>query len=959
MLILHLATTHINKRSKTGEIITKMEQTLVWQKDSARKTCNDCNLLFTIRRRRHHCRRCGLLFCKKCSGEKYRLDTYMSPFGKVKNSKDEKLRVCDRCFIAIVKSDENREFNTRARRRSATLEKAQEFLNNPTPQTYTFSVNDNDFSQLHNTATTDDSLNFSFASSSELLHDDSDDERDFQVATSGSFVDEEEASENVSEVEKISDSVLSNSLSQLCNIDKPTKRTVKSISKYLLEQQKSQLRSNEILLENNISELKKEIAQLEKLIHRKQGKGRTSRSNSGNGNASFGNRSNAEQEDDREEIHAATEANILRYAVLNDKLINEQIEQKFPESMRWVLRMQPEQNFFLGIRDIDIENLKATFDIKGKHGKIKLHVTILESAFSVYELKICGSTQSAKMYSNLLSPSRIDLKVYGEWLMPLIFSAANCRWEVSKDAIFKLKVKKNVGGVSAIKLPDKLVSWLLNKFLPNVIKDAIISSLPVKLGDLIHDEMTTINLYGSINIKSDLPINLWQAKLHKDTSLGRFARSKLGITKDEAERLYYTFRHAAGRAAGFGTKVSMRGLHKFRLKYASCSDDEVAVLLDTIDRVANPTLGSRGWFNEIMRKVDRLSLKSQTVNISISNANILFDLYTLVHTIVDIEMEALEADVKTQEGHMLHDEKKNKKRDGKAERRHSGVRISDAVSRARNSLALAKAASKFTFTAIDVAISIIEKTSMELKCLVRGGADGLALLSLDDLSIAFHLLSFFEIIFPEQVVQFMRMAMIGTNGPGKDEYKFSYYPIYGDKRVLTPVQLILGHTKLEFLSGLLTGFSKRLCLQFRSELFNELMDISNKNDSIDQVDDHNSNNNKNINSNGTSFDEIEAATDVGSNRGKEESSKEDAQNILAYLIPYFLNDDHDLLLQTHGLSLEFARVDGYKLGMALKPISQTMTNMKKDTTDNFNNADSNNMISFQITMNLSQLFKSI
>jgi len=961
MLILHRTATHINKKLKTGESMKKMKQVIVWQKDSARKTCNDCNLLFTIRRRRHHCRRCGLLFCKKCSGEKFRLDTYMSPFGIVKNRKDEKLRVCDRCFIAVVKSDDNREFNIRARRRSATLEKAQEFLNNPTPQTYTFSVNDNDdVSELRNTASTDDSLNFSFTSSSELLHDDSDDERDFQVTTLGSFV-EEEVSENVSEGEKISDSVLSSSLSQLCNIDKPTKRTVKSISKHLLEQQKSQCRSNEILLENNIAELKKEIAQLEKLIHRKQGKGRASRSNSGNSNASlFSNRSNAEQENDRKEMHVATETNILRHAALNDRLINEQIEQKFPESMRWVLRMQPEQNFFLGIRDIDIENLKATFDIKGKHGKIKLHVTILESAFSVYELKICGSTKSAKMYSNLLSPSRIDLKVYGEWLMPLIFSTANCRWEVSKDAIFKLKVKKSVGGVSAIKLPDKLVSWLLNKLLPNLITNAIISSLPVKLGDLIHDEMTTVNLFGSINIKSDLPINLWQAKLHKDTSLGRFARSKLGITKDEAERLYYTSRHAAGRAAGFGTKVSMRGLHKFRLKYASCSDDEVAVLLDTIDRVANPTLGSRGWFNEIMRKVDRLSLKSQTVNISISNANILFDLYTFVHTIVDIEMEAMEADVKMQEENMLHDEKKKKKKhDGKAERRHSGVRISDAVSRARNNLALAKAASKFTFTAVDVAISVIEKTSMELKCLLRGGADGLALLSLDDLSIAFHLLSFFEIIFPEQVVQFMHMAMIGANGPGKDEYKFSYYPIYGDTRVVTPVQLILGHTKLEFLSGLLTGFSKRLCLQFRSELFNELMNISNKNDIIDQVDDVNGSNNKNTNGNGTSLDEVEAATDFDSKREKEDISKEDAQNILAYLIPYFLNNDHDLLLQTHGLSLEFARVDGYKLGMALKPISQTMTNMKKDTTDNVNNADSNNMISFQITMSLSQLFKSI
>ena len=79
-------------------------QSNAWEKDSSRKTCHDCNLKFTIRRRRHHCRRCGRLFCKKCSAERVRLETYISPFGVMKNNKEEKLRVCDSCFIAVVKN---------------------------------------------------------------------------------------------------------------------------------------------------------------------------------------------------------------------------------------------------------------------------------------------------------------------------------------------------------------------------------------------------------------------------------------------------------------------------------------------------------------------------------------------------------------------------------------------------------------------------------------------------------------------------------------------------------------------------------------------------------------------------------------------------------------------------------------------------------------------------------------
>ena len=943
-------------------------QSNAWEKDSSRKTCHDCNLKFTIRRRRHHCRRCGRLFCKKCSAERVRLETYISPFGVMKNNKEEKLRVCDSCFIAVVKNVDQRVSNIRARRRSATLEKAQEFLNNPVAVTYAFTVNENDFSPASSSSLS--GSNLSFASSTESIQDDSEEEVEETLISLTEEVDNNMKinNNNKTKVPAFSSQRLSTLVSQYSNVQKPTKRTVKAIAAHLLEQQKSQLRSDEILLESDIVELKKELAQLEKLIHGKQSK--TDAKQVPNNNNNNDNKTNFDRRTKGggdENTHATTAANILKYQLLSSQLMNEQIEQIFPESMRWILRMQPEPNLFLGIRDIDIENLKAKFDIKGKNGEIKLHVSNLEAAFSVYELKICGSTQTAKMLSNLLSPSRIDLKVYGEWLMPLTFSKDKYSWEVSKDAIFKLKIKKTVGGVSAIKLPDKLISWLLNTFLPNVIKDAIISSLPDKLGDLIHDEMTTIQLFGTINIRSDLPINIWQAKLHKDTSLGKFARSKLGITKDEADRLYFTTHHSAGRAAGFGSKLSMRGLHKFRLKYASCSDADVASLLDAVDRVANPKLESRGWLNEIMKKVDRLSLKSQTVNISINNANILFDLYTFVHTIVEIEVQVMKEDVKIQEENMLNNEKKKRKTFGSKEgkRRHS-LRESDAVSRAKNNLALAKAASKFTFTAVDVAISIIEKTSMELKCLVRGGTDGLALLSLDDLTIAFHLLSFFEVIFPEQLVPFMHMAMVGANGPGKEEYKFSYFPIYGERRVLTPVELILGHTKLEFLSGLLTGFCKRLCLQFRSELFNELIDISNEDKKTkDAVDDDNAiNNNYNVGSNNNNNnndddddDPTDSKTASSNSNNSEDVAENDGQNVLDDLIPFFLNDDHDLLLQTHGLSLEFARVDGYKLGMALKPTSQSMTDIKKSITEQ--QQDDNNMISFQITMSLSQLFNNL
>ena len=906
----------------------------MWENDSARKTCNDCKLKFTIRRRRHHCRRCGRLFCKKCSGEKLKLAKYISPFGIMENTKDEKLRVCDTCFTSVVKASVDKSFNTRARRRTATLEKAQKFLNSTSPGPVKFSSSGRSTPYISDVSSDDGVLSASFASSMELLNDDSDDE----VETQTGYADSESSKNKQADVTSrdhsltVADRVSNASLIYNKNIINATKKTVKNISLQLLDWQKSNIRSNEIALESTIAALKSEITDLEKLIHGKQGLQ--------NDAIKVGETESDDMETNGKKVnsnmHAETAANIMQLEVLNERLMREQIEQQFPVSMRWVLRMQPEKNLFLGIRDIDIESVTAKFDIKGRKGGIRLHVHNVEAAISVYELKICGSTQTAKMLSNILSPTRIDLKVYGEWLMPLIFDKKAQAWTVSKEAIFKLKIKKSVGGVSAIKLPDKLISWLLNTFLPKVIKDAIISSLPMQIGDLVQDDITTIELSGCINIKNDLPISVWQAKLHKDTSLAKFARSKLGVTKDEAERLYRTTRHSAGRAAGFGTKVSMRGLHKFRLKYASCSDEDVALLLNTVEKVVNPTVGPTGWLNDIVRKADELAVKSQTVNIEINDVNILFDLYTFVHAIVEIEMEVLENDIRVQEEKMLTEAKTKSKR-LKIVGGLGSEKDSDAVLRARNNFELAKSASKLTFTGLDVAISIIEKVSMNLKILIRGGADGLALLSLDDLAISFHLLSFFEVIFPEQVVQFMHMAMTGANGPGKDEYKFSYFPIFGKTRIETPVELVLGHTKVEFLSGLLTGFSKRLCVQFGSELLNELLNKSKEEDIGEEI--------TKENSSGEVSEKMEPGED------KDETA------VLKYLIPYFLNDDHDLLLQTHGVSLELARIDGYKLGMALKPAPSRVSNASGETLEK--EQKRNTMISFQITMSFTHLIKKL
>ena len=64
-----------------------------WIPDELAPHCMSCQTVFTVVRRRHHCRNCGKVFCGKCSANAVPLPRY----GHVKP-----VRVCNRCFMFHV-----------------------------------------------------------------------------------------------------------------------------------------------------------------------------------------------------------------------------------------------------------------------------------------------------------------------------------------------------------------------------------------------------------------------------------------------------------------------------------------------------------------------------------------------------------------------------------------------------------------------------------------------------------------------------------------------------------------------------------------------------------------------------------------------------------------------------------------------------------------------------------------
>ncbi|XP_029638553.2 RUN and FYVE domain-containing protein 2 isoform X4 [Octopus sinensis] len=66
-----------------------------WASDRDSKQCKQCTKLFSVSRRKHHCRNCGYIFCNECSDNKMPLPSSAKPG-----------RVCDTCHTFLLQSSE-------------------------------------------------------------------------------------------------------------------------------------------------------------------------------------------------------------------------------------------------------------------------------------------------------------------------------------------------------------------------------------------------------------------------------------------------------------------------------------------------------------------------------------------------------------------------------------------------------------------------------------------------------------------------------------------------------------------------------------------------------------------------------------------------------------------------------------------------------------------------------------
>eukprot|EP00667_Euglena_gracilis_P008147 EG_transcript_8246 len=69
-----------------------------WQPDAEAVVCNGCHRAFKFHRRRHHCRKCGLVFCHPCSRHTALIPKWFK----------ELVRVCGQCKVDVEKEEQEK-----------------------------------------------------------------------------------------------------------------------------------------------------------------------------------------------------------------------------------------------------------------------------------------------------------------------------------------------------------------------------------------------------------------------------------------------------------------------------------------------------------------------------------------------------------------------------------------------------------------------------------------------------------------------------------------------------------------------------------------------------------------------------------------------------------------------------------------------------------------------------------
>jgi len=256
------------------------------------------------------------------------------------------------------------------------------------------------------------------------------------------------------------------------------------------------------------------------------------------------------------------------------------VERFFPKRMRWKLRINAGDGSCLGFQDLDFDSIvgNATLKMGEERGVISLQIRDIAASIGISNFSVKGATVRSQVTKMVLTPTvnRLDFHLAGDWTLVLKYEPATeqnnyqAKWveDKQRSTLESLRLNREMSGLSALRLPKKIIEYLATSLIPSAINESVKNSFSPSLGNtLLEKSHNKIVLEGKIKIEQDINSKVWRAPFVGNTMSAKMARESLHLSDEEATWLDLLLR---GTDAGFRRKTSsMYRLHKWRLLYAA------------------------------------------------------------------------------------------------------------------------------------------------------------------------------------------------------------------------------------------------------------------------------------------------------------------------------------------------------------------------------------------------------
>ena len=260
-----------------------------------------------------------------------------------------------------------------------------------------------------------------------------------------------------------------------------------------------------------------------------------------------------------------------------------EVERFFPKRMRWKLRINAGDGSCLGFQDLDFDSIvgNATLKMGEERGVISLQIRDIAASIGISNFSVKGATVRSQVTKMVLTPTvnRLDFHLAGDWTLVLKYEPATeqnnyqAKWveDKQRSTLESLRLNREMSGLSALRLPKKIIEYLATSLIPSAINESVKNSFSPSLGNtLLEKSHNKIVLEGKIKIEQDINSKVWRAPFVGNTMSAKMARESLHLSDEEATWLDLLLRGKLATDAGFRRKTSsMYRLHKWRLLYAA------------------------------------------------------------------------------------------------------------------------------------------------------------------------------------------------------------------------------------------------------------------------------------------------------------------------------------------------------------------------------------------------------